>query len=275
MPHSTRLSVSVDIPHFLTLPRGSSTGNDALAMAIMSSSAIHLAHLHHTNGLRALADGDDAAVARSAAGEAKYAAVGRSMVKVSQALVRTSLDLAQLSDASAASADEASSDELTRLLTACSFSVLTDCISGGNSYQASLDLAREVIGSAGGARKMLATLASSVASTTAVPSSAPSRRRLRLLRACMEELVSWELVTGLSKGSMPTHFAAPTPAGAAGQDSLQDWFFSFSPPSGSRDMTGVDWETVETTWGTSRPLMELFARVRPSPSSFQSSVLND
>ena len=78
-------------------------------------------------------------------------------------------------------------------------------------------------------------------------------------------------MTSLTTGTAPTSFAAAPSApvaiaSAAGgvatpSESLQDWLFAFAPPSGSHDMSGIDWETVETSWGTSRAVMELFARV--------------
>jgi hypothetical protein len=191
----------LDVGQFLALPRGASTAGDALSLAVMSVAAGHLSHLHHTAGLQALLAGDDAAVARSATSEAKYRAVGRSMSKASLSLARSSLDLAQLSqfngvavDHDARSSDEdviARIEDMTRLLVACSFTILNDCISGGHEHQEGLSLAREVIGCSGGARRMLSALAMSIALTSsqASPLAATRRRRLRLLRSVLEEYV--------------------------------------------------------------------------------------
>ena len=273
---------------------------DALALAVMSMSAIHLAHLHWTNGLEALRNGDHAAAARAAASEQKYRAIGRSFVSTSLSLVRSSIDLfgsaadlAQLGlrDSSAPTDAIEDTDDMTRLLVACSFAVLTDCISGGSSHLTALSMAKEVVDSRGGARLMLASMAASISSSRASPLSATRRRRLRLLRSVLEEwvarslcfyssltgfdcyrLVSWELVTTLSTGTAPNLFATtqlqPSEPGDGFNsedqpaiETLKDWFFAFSPPSGSRDTAGVDWETVETCWGSSRIVMFLFARV--------------
>lgn len=189
----------LDIGQFLALPRGESTAGDALSMAVMSVAAGHLAHLHHTAGLQALLAGDEAAVSRTAASEARYRAVGRSMANTSLSLVRSSLDLAQLHLPGGAevgvSGDRSDDDAvahvetMTRLLVACSFAVLTDCISGGHEHQKGLTLAKEAVVGAGGARRMLSTLAASLSPTSsyASPFAATRRRRLRLLRSVLEE----------------------------------------------------------------------------------------
>ena len=192
----------LDIGQFLALPRGASTAGDALSMAIMSVAAGHLSHLHHTSARQALVAGDEAAAARSTASEKRYRAVGRSMSRASLSLARSSLDLAQLSLPSGVDVDgdvQERSDEdavthiedMTRLLVACSFNVLTDCISGGHEYEAGLALAKEVIAGSGGARRMLSTLAVSItpATSQASPLAATRRRRLRLLRSVLEEFV--------------------------------------------------------------------------------------
>lgn len=90
-------------------------------------------------------------------------------------------------------------------------------------------------------------------------------------------------MTSLTTGTAPTAFAAapaslsdvtvaPDGDASASTESLQDWLFAFSPPSGSHDMSDTDWETVETSWGTSRAVMELFARVNALCSATRSSL---
>jgi hypothetical protein len=207
LPRFDMLLPYFDIPHFLSLPRGSSLATDALALAVMSMSAIHLAHLHWTNGLEALQNGDHAAAAAAAESESKYRAVGRSFCKTSLALVRSSIDLfgstadlarLGLRDASTSTDGIEATDEVTRLLVACAFALITDCISGGNSHETALSLAKTVVDAGGGARWMLASVADSVSSSRASPLAATRRRRLRLLRSVLEEYVR-SVLTWLSR----------------------------------------------------------------------------
>lgn len=258
-----------DFADFLSRPRGASLASDALGVAVMSLSASHLAHLHHVSHLHDLEAGADAATtAASAAREKQYLRASRGMAKTSMALVRTAFDLACLGTCHELRDDTAQVDEITRLLSVCALSPLIDCVTNGNSYSQSLDLAKEIVKHCGGARRMLSTVAAVIPPTKASPQAATRRRRLRLLRCSLEELLSWDLVTSLATGRCSTHFAA-TPSvkcsddgdGPLQDDLVQDWLFQFAPASGSNNTDDTDWETLEQTWASSRPVADLFARV--------------
>jgi hypothetical protein len=259
----------LDFDDLLARPRGSSLATDALTLAVMSLSASHLSHLHHSSHVHGQATGtDSAAVAASALREEQYRDASAGMARASLALVRSALDLAKLKtfDGNVGGADQV--EEMSRLLSACALAPLTDCVSGGNSYGASLNLAKEIVVHFGGARQMLSTVAAAIPPTKASPRAATSRRRLRLLRSSLEELLSWDLVTSLATGTAPTHYASTPPVdpsdgnGSHEGDRLQDWLFTFAPASGSRCTDDVDWETMEAIWGSTRAVADLFGRVR-------------
>lgn len=262
-----------DFGDFLARPRGSSLAVDALATAIMSLSASHLAHLHHLSNVHGREIGADAKVTEASALRAEqYCNASGSMARTSLSLVRSALNLAKLDAGSSGgnTDDGAKVDEMTRLLSACSFAPLIDCVSNGNDYKQSLTLAKDIVTHSGGARRMLETVAAAIPASPAAPQAAACRRRLRLLRSALEEIASWEMVTSLTTGQAPTHFVS-TPAIGSDNGSndpqhqgelLQDWLHSFAPPSGSCDSDSSDWETLEASWGASRLLMDLFARVR-------------
>jgi hypothetical protein len=322
----------VDIPHFLSLPRGQSSAADALALSLMSVGAGRLSHLYHSEA------GEDPSVEGNSR---RYEELSVALMQASLGLGQTSLAFARLKgkgfgpalsigSASASSSAAAAVDgtvasgalpqqqqqqpgpgmddsEITHLLAACSSCILARCLAGGRGFEGALDLARGVVEFAGGPKKMLDALSSSggssSASTSAPPPAAGSatitsldppsmstttgyptaggslgasslttptttskatrRKRLRMLRSVLEDLASWDLFASLSSGAKPSAFSSSSPHAANSGGGLAEWLFAYSPPSGTREGTSgeEDWETLESTLGFSRILMDLFSRV--------------
>lgn len=302
---------AVDIPHFLSLPRGQSSAADALALSLMSVGAGRLSHLYHSEA------GEDPSVEGNSR---RYSQLSVSLMQASLGLGQTSLAFARLKGKGvgpALSIDSAADgnavagaqqqqgmddSEITQLLAACSSCILARCLAGGRGFEGALDLARGVVEFAGGPKKMLdalstsgstssATAAASATSgsatitsldppstpyttaggslgassltTPTTTSKATRRKRLRMLRSVLEDLASWDLFASLSSGAKPSAFSSSSPHSTGSGGGLAEWLFAYSPPSGTREGTSgeEDWETLESTLGFSRILMDLFSRV--------------
>ncbi|KAL7416505.1 fungal-specific transcription factor domain-containing protein [Mrakia frigida] len=232
---------SLDLQHFLSSPRGSSTAHESLSLAILSVGAIQLSFLHSKSSTAYLADSNPDLAASSLENKTRYWDLSVSLTNASMALGKSS----QMMMLMGGSEEEEAGLEMLSVAVVMTLSGC--CLGGGGNYRDALSWGRSLLESRGGPLKILQNAR-----------GRGDAKRLRRVRAVLEELVMWEVFGSLSTGSVPdVSFANPD----GSFDPLTSWFFDAPEPSAPRYITSEDWDTVVAFIGVPRALIELLRRV--------------
>ncbi|CED82800.1 Protein of unknown function DUF3468 [Phaffia rhodozyma] len=236
----------LDIQHFLSIPRGSSTATDAVSLSLLSIAAVHLSYLHHVSSVEALLNQDSSGGQISLAETERYANMGDALVTGSLALAESFMNIQQIKGLSSISGTGSKIDAETgmdMLLAACLNNILSRCLAGGNGGREFLNLAGRIIRMRGGPKNML---------DAAIKIRGGTRKSFRRKKALIESIWSWELCSSISAGRVPDSYS----------DTLQSWIFNPEPgPINGMEMDEGEWDILECIMGLSRSLLELLSRV--------------
>lgn len=239
----------LDVPQFLASSRGSSTASESLSKAMQAIGTIHLQHLHQGwSASYGSSSAPSSPCKPSVPSDDQYGELSTSLLQASLSLGQASLLLSQLSDQATPYNQQ---EDLSHLLAACSLAMIAQCMAGRTDYQPVFDLAMQVVRALGGPAAMLEAEATDSPSALLFQTSArrcSTKKRVRIVRAILEDLLGWDLLLCLTQTRRPALMAAMDGKGGASGSSVNSWLFQYGPcePQGTArvDTSAGDWETV-------------------------------